>query len=75
MAELTSIQLTKETREKLSSLGRHRESYEDIILRLIEVYDRVKPSSEIGVEEKEKMIKGFSSDVHKQTEKMKSRKK
>jgi hypothetical protein len=40
MRKLSSIQLTEETKEELGKLINHKgESYEDIILRLIEFYN------------------------------------
>jgi hypothetical protein len=36
MSKYSSIQLTPETKKKLARLGKMGESYEDIILRLIE---------------------------------------
>lgn len=38
MGEVTTVRLTKKTREKLAQLGSKNETYEDIILRLIEFY-------------------------------------
>ncbi|MDK2383998.1 MAG: hypothetical protein QI199_04200 [Candidatus Korarchaeota archaeon] len=39
--DLTTIQISKETREMLKSLGRKGETYDDIIRRLIELAKRV----------------------------------
>lgn len=36
MEDITTIQITKETREKLKKIGRKGETYNDIILRLLE---------------------------------------
>ncbi len=33
---ITTIRITKETREKLASIGRKRDTYENIIQRLLE---------------------------------------
>ncbi len=38
MESITTIQLTKETRDKLLELGKKRETYDDLINRLIEFY-------------------------------------
>ena len=40
--ELTTIQVTKETREMLKELGKKGETYDDIIRRLIELAKRSK---------------------------------
>jgi len=40
--DLTTIQISKETREMLKSLGKKGETYDDIIRRLIELAKRVK---------------------------------
>ncbi len=39
--ELTTIQISKETREMLKELGKKGETYDDIIRRLIELAKRV----------------------------------
>ncbi|GEM_PF-1019662 len=39
--DLTTIQISKETREMLKSLGRKGETYDDIIRRLIDLAKRV----------------------------------
>lgn len=39
--DLTTIQISKETREMLKSLGKKGETYDDIIRRLIELAKRV----------------------------------
>ena len=39
MAEITTVKVTKKTRQKLAELGRKSETYEDIIERLIEFYN------------------------------------
>jgi len=39
---ITTIQLSPITREKLKDLGKKAETYEDIILRLIEFYKKKK---------------------------------
>jgi len=36
MAEITTIQLSKETRDQLKELGKKGETYDDIIRRLME---------------------------------------
>lgn len=36
MKEITTIQLTKKTRERLKSIGKKSETYDDIINRLID---------------------------------------
>jgi hypothetical protein len=36
-SELTTIQLSKETREALADMGKKGETYEDIIKKLIEI--------------------------------------
>ena len=38
MADITTIKVTKRTREKLAELGKKNETYEDIIEKLIEFY-------------------------------------
>jgi len=38
MGNITTIQLTKETRDKLLELGKKRETYDDLINRLIGFY-------------------------------------
>ncbi len=38
MAEITTVKVTKKTREKLVELGKKNETYEEIIDRLIEFY-------------------------------------
>ncbi len=38
MVSITTIQLTKETREKLLEIGKKKETYDDLINRLIEFY-------------------------------------
>jgi len=40
MDELTTVRITKRTREKLAELGSKKETYEDIIQRLIEFYKK-----------------------------------
>ncbi len=39
--EMTTIQISKETREMLKQLGRKGETYDDIIRKLIELAKRV----------------------------------
>jgi predicted DNA-binding protein len=39
MANYTSIRVEKETRDKLDSLGKRRESYNEIIKKLIRFYE------------------------------------
>ncbi|HLC79815.1 MAG TPA: antitoxin VapB family protein [archaeon] len=43
MPKFTTIQITPEAREKLKELGKKGDSYEDIILRLIEQNKAKKP--------------------------------
>ena len=38
MVSITTIQLTKETRGKLLEIGKKKETYDDLINRLIEFY-------------------------------------
>lgn len=38
MGEITTVKLSKKTRNKLAELGSKKETYEDIIERLIEFY-------------------------------------
>ncbi|MEE8403364.1 MAG: hypothetical protein V3R93_06390 [Candidatus Hydrothermarchaeaceae archaeon] len=38
MESITTIQLTKETRDKLLEVGKKRETYDDLINRLIDFY-------------------------------------
>lgn len=40
MQDITTIQLTKETREKLLEVGKKKETYDDLINRLIEFYTK-----------------------------------
>jgi hypothetical protein len=40
MSEVTTIKLKKETRERLAEIGRKKETYDDIIRRLLEFYER-----------------------------------
>jgi predicted CopG family antitoxin len=40
MGELTTIKIRKETREKLAEIGSKKETYDDIIRRLIDSYKR-----------------------------------
>ena len=42
MSENTSIQLKKETKEKLAELGKKRDTYDDIIRQLLLCYDELK---------------------------------
>ena len=42
MSETTTIKLKKETRERLAKIGRKKETYDDIIRRLMEFYKRRK---------------------------------
>lgn len=37
MAEITTVQLEAETREKLKSMGKKGETYNEIILRLVDL--------------------------------------
>lgn len=38
MSNITTIQLKKETRERLIEIGKKKETYDDIINRLIDFY-------------------------------------
>jgi hypothetical protein len=38
MQSITTIQLTKETREKLLEIGKKKETYDDLVNRLIDFY-------------------------------------
>lgn len=38
MTNITTIQLTKETREKLLEVGKKKETYDDLINRLVDFY-------------------------------------
>ncbi len=38
MEHITTIQLTKKTRDKLLEVGKKRETYDDLINRLIDFY-------------------------------------
>lgn len=38
MGEITTVKVTKKTREKLAEIGSKEETYEDIIRRLIQFY-------------------------------------
>jgi hypothetical protein len=38
MGDITTVKLSKKTRDKLAELGSKNETYEDIIERLIEFY-------------------------------------
>ena len=38
MENITTIQLTKKTRDKLLEVGKKRETYDDLINRLIDFY-------------------------------------
>lgn len=40
MGEITTVKLSKKTRDKLAELGSKKETYEDIIQRLIVFYER-----------------------------------
>jgi len=42
MAEITTVKVTKQTREKLAQLGKKNETYEEIIRRLITFYLRTR---------------------------------
>jgi len=44
MVNYNSIRVEKETRDKLDSLGKRRESYNDIIKNLIEFYEKNQPA-------------------------------
>jgi hypothetical protein len=38
--ELTTIQLTKATRERLKAIGKKGETYEEIVLRLLALFEK-----------------------------------
>jgi hypothetical protein len=38
MGDITTIKLSKKTRDKLAELGRKKETYEEIIERLVDFY-------------------------------------
>ena len=38
MVNITTIQLTKDTREKLLEVGKKKETYDDLLNRLIDFY-------------------------------------
>jgi hypothetical protein len=38
MSELTSIQVSKETKDKLKALKQPKQTYEEVILHLLEVF-------------------------------------
>ncbi len=40
MSEVTTVKVTKKTRERLAELGKKSETYEQIIERLIEFYEK-----------------------------------
>jgi len=40
MGEITTVKLSKKTRDRLAELGSKKETYEDIIRRLIEFYKK-----------------------------------
>jgi hypothetical protein len=40
MGEITTVKLSKKTRDRLAELGSKGETYEDIIWRLIEFYKK-----------------------------------
>jgi predicted CopG family antitoxin len=42
MKNITTIQVRKETRERLLEIGRKKETYDDLINRLIDFYLKVK---------------------------------
>ncbi len=39
MSEITTVKVTRKTRNKLAELGKKNETYEEIIQRLIEFYN------------------------------------
>ena len=39
MAEITTVKVTKKTRERLAELGKKNETYEEIIQKLIQFYN------------------------------------
>ena len=47
MSEATTIQIHKDTRDELRSIGRKGETYDELIHRLVEVARRVKFFEEI----------------------------
>jgi hypothetical protein len=46
MIDITTIQLTKNTRERLKEVGMKKETYDDLLNRLIDFYLRVDRRSE-----------------------------
>ena len=55
--EQTTIQISKETREKLKEIGRKGQSYDDIIEKLLEVSRKVMFFNELdGIAENEEFI-------------------
>lgn len=53
MSEYTTILLHKETRERLASMRDYaRESYEEVINKLITVYEKLKSEGELTAETK-----------------------
>jgi len=40
MSEITTVKISKKTRDKLAELGSKKETYENIIERLIEFYEK-----------------------------------
>jgi len=52
MGELTTVKIRKETRERLAEIGSKKETYDDVIQRLIHFYvesgQRQKPNDQKG---------------------------
>ena len=40
MTEITTVKVTRKTRDKLAELGKKNETYEDIIEKLIDYYQK-----------------------------------
>jgi hypothetical protein len=48
MGEITTVKLSKKTRDRLTELGNKGETYEDIILRLIDFYKKNRDAKRAG---------------------------
>lgn len=40
MEEITTVKVTKQTRDRLAEIGNKKETYDDIISRLIDFYEK-----------------------------------
>ena len=40
MGEITTVKVTKRTRDRLAELGNKKETYDDVISKLIEFYEK-----------------------------------